>query len=177
MADTATLLAGLEPDTRAMFRDFLARCAAAGKDVRLGCTARTFTQQGELFAIGRTTKGNPCRCGGKSRPIGTCIKHPLGLRVTNAGPGESWHNWHRAGDILLFRNGKIVWGTGGNGIDDNPLDDDTDDLELWERVGALGKAAGLEWAGDWKSFPEFPHFQNTGGLDRKALLAKYPRGL
>ena len=30
--------------------------------------------------------------------------------------------------------------------------------------GQLGKKIGLEWAGDWTSFREFPHFQLTGGL-------------
>jgi peptidoglycan L-alanyl-D-glutamate endopeptidase CwlK len=35
---------------------------------------------------------------------------------------------------------------------------------VWQEVGRLGKAAGLEWAGDWKRFREYPHFQYTGGL-------------
>jgi hypothetical protein len=60
----------------------------------------------------------------------------------------------------VLRHGKLVWGTGGNGIDNDPTDDDTDDLELWQRAGAIGKGIGLEWAGDWpKGKREFPHFQ------------------
>jgi peptidoglycan L-alanyl-D-glutamate endopeptidase CwlK len=35
---------------------------------------------------------------------------------------------------------------------------------VWQQVGKLGKAAGLEWAGEWKRFKESPHFQYTGGL-------------
>lgn len=82
-----------------------------------------------------------------------------GKKVTNAKGGQSMHNYRLAYDVVPLRNGKAVWGTTG------------DDLVLWNRVGALGKAAGLEWAGDWKSFKEFPHFQWTGGLTLKDLQA------
>lgn len=30
---------------------------------------------------------------------------------------------------------------------------------LWKRMGKMGKIFGLEWGGDWKSFPDLPHFQ------------------
>ena len=71
--------------------------------------------------------------------------------VTNAKGGESFHNYRIAYDVVPIRNGKPVWGTTG------------DDGKLWATVGALGKAQGLEWAGEWKIFKEFPHFQFTGG--------------
>lgn len=72
-----------------------------------------------------------------------------GKVVTNAKAGQSYHNFRCAVDVVPLRNGKPVW--------------DTKDL-VWQTVGRLGKAAGLEWAGDWKRFKEFPHFQYTGGL-------------
>ena len=75
-----------------------------------------------------------------------------GPKVTNAKAGQSWHNWRVAFDVVPLRNGKPVWGTTG------------DDLKLWQRVGAIGLECGLEWAGNWKTFREFPHFQYTGGL-------------
>jgi peptidoglycan L-alanyl-D-glutamate endopeptidase CwlK len=75
-----------------------------------------------------------------------------GRIVTNAKAGQSFHNWKVAYDVVPLRFGKPVWGTSGK------------DLELWQKVGELGKAQGLEWAGDWKRFKEFPHFQFTGGL-------------
>lgn len=167
----------LEPGTRIRVLRFLAAAESADIDLLVTCTDRTFQEQAKLYAIGRTKPGNPCRCGKKVNPIGTCPKHPLGLRVTNAGPGRSWHNWGRAIDVVPLRFGKPVWGTSGDGIDDDPSDDLTDDLELWQRVGMLGKSCGLEWAGDWKSFPEFPHFQHTGGLSLSALLAAHPHGI
>jgi len=75
-----------------------------------------------------------------------------GRIVTNAKAGQSWHNWKCAFDVVPLRNGKPVWGTIGK------------DLELWNKVGAIGESVGLEWAGRWKRFREFPHFQFTGGL-------------
>lgn len=34
-----------------------------------------------------------------------------------------------------------------------------DDTAFFERVGALGKEIGFSWGGDWKDFPDRPHFQ------------------
>jgi len=72
-----------------------------------------------------------------------------GNKVTNAKAGQSWHNYKCAVDVVPIVAGKARW--------------DVKD-EVWQQVGALGKAAGLEWAGDWKRFKEYPHFQYTGGL-------------
>ena len=78
-----------------------------------------------------------------------------GKIVTNAKPGRSWHNYGLAVDVVPLRNGKPVW--------------DAKD-PVWETVGKLGEAAGLEWAGRWTKFRELPHFQYTGGatLDQVA---------
>jgi peptidoglycan L-alanyl-D-glutamate endopeptidase CwlK len=78
-----------------------------------------------------------------------------GKRVTNAKEGQSMHNWRVAFDVVPLRNGNPVWGTSGA------------DGKLWQRVGEIGESVGLEWGGRWKSFPDFPHFQYTGGLRLK----------
>jgi peptidoglycan LD-endopeptidase CwlK len=75
-----------------------------------------------------------------------------GKKVTNAKGGQSFHNWRVALDVVPLRNGKPVWGTTG------------EDGKLWQKVGEIGEASGLEWAGRWKKFPEQAHFQWTGGL-------------
>lgn len=80
--------------------------------------------------------------------------------VTRAKAGQSMHQYRVAYDVVPLRNGKPVWGT--------ILDIDKD---LWKKVGALGKAQGLSWAGDWPEFKEFPHFQFTGGLSIAQLIA------
>ena len=82
-----------------------------------------------------------------------------GAIVTNARAGQSWHNYRLAFDIVPLRNGKPVWGTSGA------------DGKLWKDIAKIGKACGLEWAGDWVSMKEYPHFQYTGGLTLKDLQA------
>lgn len=68
--------------------------------------------------------------------------------VTNAKPGTSWHNWRVAFDVVPVVNGKAVW----------------NDNRAWSTIGQIGVGLGLEWAGNWKTFKEMPHFQYTAGL-------------
>jgi peptidoglycan L-alanyl-D-glutamate endopeptidase CwlK len=75
--------------------------------------------------------------------------------VTRAKAGQSWHNWRCALDVVPLVNGKAIW----------------DDQAMWKQVGEIGKSCGLEWAGDWKTFKEYPHFQYTGGLTIAQLQA------
>ena len=86
-----------------------------------------------------------------------------GRRVTNAKGGQSYHNWRVAFDVVPLRGGKPVWGTSG------------EDGKLWQAIGEIGEEIGLEWAGRWKTFKEFPHFQYTGGLSlRDFQMGKTP---
>jgi peptidoglycan L-alanyl-D-glutamate endopeptidase CwlK len=77
-----------------------------------------------------------------------------GLKVTNARAGQSFHNYRCAVDVVPMKNGKPIW---------NAKD------PVWQDIGRLGKAAGLEWAGDWVRMKEFPHFQYTGGMSLAQL--------
>jgi peptidoglycan L-alanyl-D-glutamate endopeptidase CwlK len=72
-----------------------------------------------------------------------------GKIVTNAKAGQSFHNYRCAVDVVPIVAGKPRW--------------DVKD-EVWQTIGKLGKAQGLEWAGDWKRFKEYPHFQYTSGF-------------
>lgn len=69
--------------------------------------------------------------------------------VTHARGGDSLHNYRVAFDIVPLRNGKPTW---------------SERDPAWNLVGQIGTELGLEWAGNWASFKEFPHFQFTGGL-------------
>ncbi len=71
-----------------------------------------------------------------------------GAIVTDAPPGESAHNYGLALDVVPLVNGKCDW-QGSHPV--------------WQQLGALGQAAGLEWAGA-PGFPfhELPHFQMPG---------------
>lgn len=79
-----------------------------------------------------------------------------GKIVTNAKGGDSFHNYRCAIDVVPLINGKPEWNT---------------NAAVWQTVAKLGKQAGLEWAGDWKTFKELAHFQYTGGLTLKDLKA------
>lgn len=85
-------LESLDPDTQTKVRRWLAACEAAGLDVLITCTDRTFQEQAALYAIGRTMAGK---------------------KITNADVGQSEHNWRRALDFVPLRHGKPVWGTTG----------------------------------------------------------------
>ncbi len=79
-----------------------------------------------------------------------------GRIVTKAKGGQSWHNYRCAVDVVPLLNGKPNWNT------KDPV---------WQKIGQLGKEAGLEWAGDWTKFKEMAHFQYTGGLTLAQLQA------
>lgn len=78
-----------------------------------------------------------------------------GKIVTNARAGQSWHNHRLAFDVVPIVGGKAQW----------------NDLRTFKRLGEIGKSVGLEWAGDWKTFKEMPHFQWTGGLSLAQIRA------
>lgn len=139
-------LEDLHPDLKPLAEWFLEECAKHEFGVLVTCTYRSNAEQDALYAQGRTKPGR---------------------KVTNARGGQSKHNFtigskpaSKALDIVVLRHGRPIWGTGGNGIDNDPTDDDKDDLELWQRVGGIGEAVGLEWGGLWKgTLRDFPHFQ------------------
>ena len=66
-------------------------------------------------------------------------------KVTNARGGQSNHNFGLAWDIGLFENGKYIT---------------TDKKYKQLALLVAGQFVELEWGGDWKSFPDFPHFQH-----------------
>jgi peptidoglycan L-alanyl-D-glutamate endopeptidase CwlK len=61
---------------------------AEGIEILVTSTLRTFEEQAELFAKGRTKPG---------------------AIVTNAKPGSSWHNFGLAFDVVPLVNGKAIW--------------------------------------------------------------------
>ncbi len=127
-----------------------------GKKIRLrfSHTLRNFEEQNELYYLGR------------SKP---------GKIVTNAKAGYSVHNYGLAFDIVLLldKNGdgifeKASW--------DTKTDFDNDKIADWTEVVNHFKKMGWTWGGDWKSFPDYPHFEKTFGLAPKELFAKHVSG-
>ena len=87
-------IADLTPDTQRMAYAFLANCQEADLDLIVTCTLRSFEEQDQLYAQGRTVPG---------------------AIITKAKGGESPHNYGLAFDIVPIVNGKAVWHT------DNPI--------------------------------------------------------
>ena len=124
-------LTDLHPQMQPIMTRFLANARAAGIDLLVTCTYRSNEEQAALYAIGRTKPGRI---------------------VTNAKPGRSTHNNTLNGkpaalavDVVPLRDGKPVWSASD---------------PVWKRVGEIGEKVGLEWAGRWTTFREYPHFQH-----------------
>lgn len=151
----------LHPDLQWRVRACVDAWRLAGYDVLITCTWRSSQEQDVLFAQGRTTPGRV---------------------VTQARGGESDHNYvspitkipaSLAFDFVPLRNGKLVWGTSGDGIDDDPSDDQKDDLELWQRCAAVAKEFGLVWYGEPGSpFREFAHLRHQAAKEIRSMEAK-----
>lgn len=82
-----------------------------------------------------------------------------GKIVTNAKPGSSWHNHGAAFDVGVFH--------GGDYIPESPA---------YRKVGAIGKALGFEWGGDFKTIVDEPHFQMTNGKSIAQAHALHEQG-
>jgi peptidoglycan L-alanyl-D-glutamate endopeptidase CwlK len=127
-----------------------------GKNVRLrlAYTLRTIEEQNLLYAQGRTKPGKI---------------------VTNAKGGQSVHNYGLAFDIviLLDKNGDGNFETASW---DTKADNDNNGLTDWTIIARYLKSTGWSWGGDWKSFPDYPHFEKTFGHNWRSLQALYNSG-
>ncbi len=129
-----------------------------GKGVRLrfAYTTRTFDEQNELYAQGRTKlyDSNGKRLG----------------KVTQAKGGESIHNYHLAFDIVLLLDkdgdGKF------ESVSWDMVDFDKDGKSDWMEVVEYFKSVGFSWGGDWK-FKDKPHFEMTFGHTWRTLKKDY----
>ena len=113
--------------------------------MRFAQVYRTFEQQAALYAKGRTAPGD---------------------KVTNAKPGQSYHNYGLAADIvLLLPGGQVSW--------DRRVDLDKDGRSDWDEVVYVFKQYGWKWGGDWISFKDYPHFEKSFGLSVKELRKRF----
>lgn len=121
--------------------------------LRFTHTLRTFAEQNELYATGRSKPGKV---------------------VTNARGGFSYHNYGLAIDIVLLvdKNNdgvfeSVAWDTKG--------DYDKDKKSDWLEIVNLFKQYGWTWGGDWK-FYDAPHFEKTFGKSVRELLDLHTKG-
>ncbi len=73
-----------------------------------------------------------------------------GAIVTNAPPGHSYHNFGLAVDLVPLTQGLTLdWNV------THPV---------WKRLVQVGTSLGLTAGAQFRSFPDYPHFQLTGSL-------------
>jgi len=82
-------------------------------------------------------------------------KPPAGPRVTGAMAGESYHNYSRAIDVVIMKDGTCIWDIVGKAI------------------VKIAKELGFKWGGDWKDDPDYPHFEMSLGKTTEQLHNEY----
>ena len=118
-----SLLSTLQPAMRPLVQTLLDNCEAAGIPCDLVQGARSYAEQQKVYDQGRTAPG----------PI-----------VSNAPPGDSYHNFGLAVDLV-----PRVYKSLPNWNPTGPY---------WAQVGQIGEALGLTWGGRF-SRPDKPHFE------------------
>lgn len=128
----------LYPPFRDLVEHGLKLARLTGLQVHVFESYRTFDRQEDLYAQGRTTEGRV---------------------VTRARPGESWHNYGLAVDLVFDGSAAsgIQWSWDGDHVGDRAGD--------YARLGAIMTSTGINWLGAaGSSFFETPHFEKNWGL-------------
>ena len=144
----------VDPQFRISVQELVRLCAQQGLEIRIYCTIRTCEEQAKLFRRSRTKKEIDQRAQSltdRGYPFLSdsllsvgAQSGKLGAHLTNAAPGESFHQYGLAADGAPFVAGKFLWDASA---------------PEWLVYGATARYLGLTWAGDWTSFKEFPHVQ------------------
>lgn len=124
----------LHPKIRDDFRASINECDRKGMKVRLASGYRSFEEQRKIYAKGRTAPGKI---------------------ISMAKPGQSYHNYALAGDVVEIKGGKALW--------KNPN---------WDKIGGIFEKHGFTWGGRWTKFLDRPHMQKTFGYHWSKLLNK-----
>ncbi|PZU91636.1 MAG: peptidoglycan L-alanyl-D-glutamate endopeptidase [Chryseobacterium sp.] len=124
----------LHPKVREEVTQIIEECDKAltgNAKIRITQALRTFEEQDQLYAIGRTKSGK---------------------KVTNAKGGQSIHNYGLAVDVCLMIDGKTAsW--------DTAKDWDNDKVVDWYECVKIFAKYGWDWGGNWKTFKDLPHFE------------------
>ena len=134
-------------------------------DIMVYCTKRSFEEQAILYRQSRTLLEIKKKARELSDTYGRSDLSKIllgvgpqhGRHVTNAGPGQSMHNYGEAFDAVPMIGGKPLWSdTEGGGVVE-----DAHDEAIWQKFGKIVRYVGLKWAGDWTGWKEYPHCQES----------------
>lgn len=137
---------GMDAVVKATALEMIERAYTEGIAVQISAGYRSLEEQAALYGQGRIYSYNGKNYSDPAKPV-----------VTNAKPGQSYHNFGLAIDFFLVSDDgrKAIWTVDSR----------------WQRVAAIGKKLGFEWGGDWRTFKDYPHLQMTGGLTYTQLQA------
>lgn len=147
----------LIPAMRSKAREVVRICKEQGVDILIYCTLRSLEEQAKFYRQSRSravinAKMEKLRTRGFGflADIIEEVGSQSGAHVTNACPGESYHNYAEAFDGVPTIDGKALWS-----YEDNKKE--------WDIYGAACESVGLTWLGNSKSFNEKPHAQFRSG--------------
>lgn len=145
---------------------FVAKCEALGVKVLIYGTLGSLESQAKMYRQGRTyiqIKNKIYKM--RKRGLGFLaeIIEKVGpqkgnKKITNAAPGESWHNYAEAFDAVPLAD------IDGDGDLDALWNPDKYEHQ-WQTMYSVGLELGLNVGGLWKKFPDGPHFQQRKGAN------------
>lgn len=142
---------GMNPVVKASALEMVKHAYNEGITVQISAGYRSLEEQANLYGQGRVYSYKGKNYSNLAKTI-----------VTNAKPGQSYHNYGLAIDFFIVSEDgrRAIWTVN----------------EKWQRVAAIGKSLGFKWGGDWSSSKDYPHLEMTGGLSYTQLQAgKEPR--
>lgn len=140
-------IAKLHPKIKAEVLHLVKMCYKNNLRLRIVQGYRTFAEQDELYAQGRTKPG----------PI-----------ITKAKGGLSNHNYGLSIDFcLLHTDGSISWSE----LEDSNHDGKKDWMQIIDIFKNAGFSAGIDW-----NFRDSPHIEKTFGNSIRALLKLHNEG-
>jgi hypothetical protein len=162
-------IATLHPKLRAKTFDFIKACEAVGIFLRVTSGFRSYEEQNEIYAKGRTVPNN-------------AGKLP-GTVVSNARGGQSVHNfglafdvvemWHKGSSMIHYKQpirdrrgrptGKVKSIKAQTGFDGKYPE------ERWQSIGRIAQSFGFFWGFHFSSPKDRPHFQDLMGQKVKQL--------
>lgn len=130
----------------------LADLKARGIPYIVTYTLRTYAEQAALYAQGRQSlmvvntlrqaAGLPDISAKENSYI---VTNCDGKKISEGGKGRSPHQLGTALDVVPLENGRAIWPSASD--------------PRWSQIAESFKKNGFEWGGDWKDFPDLPHYQ------------------
>lgn len=144
----------LLPELRQKALQVVDNCKERGANMLIYCTLRDLQDQARLFRQSRSTADIRRRMDElRSQGFGYLADvindvgpqfGRMGQHVTNAVPGQSWHNLREAFDAVPVIDGVAQWNA------NHPH---------WAIYGEEAEKLGLNWGGSWENFIDKPHCQ------------------